>query len=322
MQLFPAFNPRSLGHTFLALVVGACLAACEERPQRVQTTPSIKEPPIAGIAGSAQQLFSSVRLPAAMAGPSVIGGYSRGCLARAQALPIDGAHWQVMRISRNRNWGHPSLIAFIKELAEQESNGPWRGLLVGDLGQPRGGPSPTGHASHQIGLDVDIWLTPMPARRYSDEERETTPALSVLQPQTIRVDGKLFTPAHAAFIKRAAQFTEVERIFVNPGIKKALCQSAGRDRSWLGKVRPWPGHDEHIHVRLSCPADEAMCQNQDPPPAGDGCGAELTSWLKNTDWLPGNRPEPRMQPIPMSALPETCAQVVQAPDLQQTVVHR
>jgi penicillin-insensitive murein endopeptidase len=213
------------------------------------------------------------------------------------------------------------LIAFIKELAERESKAGWHGLVVGDLGQPRGGPSPTGHASHQIGLDVDIWLTPMPERRFTDAERETTPAQSMLRPQSIAVDRNRFTSAHAALIKRAAQFAEVERIFVNPGIKKALCDGAGSDRRWLAKVRPWRGHDEHMHVRLRCPAGEAMCEVQDPPPAGDGCGAELTSWLKSTDWLKP-RPEPRMQPIPMTALPATCTQVVRAPDAQQTAVNR
>ena len=38
----------------------------------------------------------------------------------------------------------------------------WPGLLVGDMAQARGGPMLTGHASHQVGLDADIWLTPMP----------------------------------------------------------------------------------------------------------------------------------------------------------------
>jgi len=31
----------------------------------------------------------------------------------------------------------------------------------------------------------------------------------------------------------------VQRIFVNPAIKKALCREAGGDRAWLQKVRPW-----------------------------------------------------------------------------------
>ena len=54
--------------------------------------------------------------------------------------------------------------------------GVWPGFLVGDISQPRGGPMFTGHASHQIGLDADVWLTPMPDRTLSRAERESMPA--------------------------------------------------------------------------------------------------------------------------------------------------
>jgi penicillin-insensitive murein endopeptidase len=82
-----------------------------------------------------------------------------------------------MRVSRNRMWGHPRLIAFLERLSKQlpTING-WPGLLVGDIAQPRGGPMLTGHASHQVGLDADVWLTPMPDRRLSREEREAMSA--------------------------------------------------------------------------------------------------------------------------------------------------
>ncbi len=80
-------------------------------------------------------------------------------------------------------------------------------------------------------------------------------------------------------IKLAAQDSEVTRIFVNPAIKKQLCRAAGPDRAWLTKVRPWFGHRAHMHVRLRCPADSRECQEQAPPPSGDGCGAELESWF-------------------------------------------
>ena len=38
-------------------------------------------------------------------------------------------------------------------------------FYVGDMAQPRGGPLPFGHASHQTGLDVDIWFTLTPRPR-------------------------------------------------------------------------------------------------------------------------------------------------------------
>ena len=79
---------------------------------------------------------------------------------------MNGPHWQVMRLSRRL--GHPQLVAYIERLSETASRASgWPGLLIGDMSQPRGGPMLTGHASHQIGLDADIWLTPMPTARSS-----------------------------------------------------------------------------------------------------------------------------------------------------------
>src|SRR5687768_3623476 len=63
----------------------------------------------------AKELFgratSGAPLPA-----RAIGSYAKGCVAGGVALPIDGENWQVMRLSRNRNWGHPNLIRFLERL--------------------------------------------------------------------------------------------------------------------------------------------------------------------------------------------------------------
>ena len=117
----------------------------------------------------AKELFGRKVLPAAMP-TRVVGFYAKGCIAGAEALPINGETWQVMRLSRNRYWGHPDLVALVKRLADKaHKDAGWPGILVGDMSQPRGGPMLTGHASHQVGLDADIWLTPMPDRRLSRE---------------------------------------------------------------------------------------------------------------------------------------------------------
>jgi penicillin-insensitive murein endopeptidase len=91
----------------------------------------------------AKELFGRQSMPAP-AEARVIGFYSKGCLAGAKALPINGKTWQVMRLSRNRNWGHPSLVQFLERLADKGPKVGWRGLLVGDLSQARGGPMLTG----------------------------------------------------------------------------------------------------------------------------------------------------------------------------------
>src|SRR5262249_26974645 len=119
----------------------------------------------------ARELFGRRATGAALE-PRTIGFYSKGCLAGGVALPVNGPTWQVMRLSRNRNWGHPSLIAFLERLSEKGHKVGWNGLLMGDMSQPRGGPMTNGHASHQVGLDADIWLTPMPDRELTRLERE------------------------------------------------------------------------------------------------------------------------------------------------------
>src|SRR5262245_28128931 len=196
----------------------------------------------------AKELFVRKTAPASLQART-IGFYSKGCLAGAMALPINGATWQVMRLSRNRNWGHPSLVQFLERLAAQAPKTGWHGLLVGDMSQPRGGPMLTGHASHQVGLDADIWLTPMPNRELTRQEREEMSATMIVAEDRLDVDPQVWTPAHLAVIRAAAKDPQVARIFVNAAIKKALCRDAGSDRHWLGKVQPWWGHDFHFHVR-------------------------------------------------------------------------
>ena len=261
----------------------------------------------------AKELFGRETAPVPLAARS-IGGYAKGCLAGAVAMPIDGPTWQVMRLSRNRNWGHPNLIAFLERLAEKAKKVGWSGLLVGDQSQPRGGPMLTGHASHQVGLDADIWLTPMPDRTLSSEEREFMSAVNMVADSRLDVDPKIWTHTRTELIRTAAEDPGVERIFVNAAIKKALCREAGSDRGWLAKVRPWWGHDYHFHVRMRCPADNPGCHNQPEPAETEGCGSELNWWFSDAVLHPKPSPPsgPRRGPL-MKELPPECRQVLTAP---------
>jgi penicillin-insensitive murein DD-endopeptidase len=265
---------------------------------------------------SAKALFGSKPTAAPMEARA-IGSFARGCLAGATALPVDGESWQVMRLARNRNWGHPDLITLVEKLARgtPRING-WPGLLVGDISQPRGGPMLTGHASHQIGLDADIWLTPMPRRKLGQEERENMAATNMVRPDWMDVDAGAWTPAHHKIVKAAAEAPDVTRIFVNPAIKKAMCREAGADRAYLSKVRPMWGHNYHFHIRIACP-DGQTCVDQDAPPPGDGCGKELTDWLalqhKAYFGPKKNRPASKPKAPPgVDWLPPECRQVLVA----------
>lgn len=277
------------------------------------------EPVAAQGSAPAKQLFGRMAGPADLEARS-IGFYSRGCLAGGVALAVDGPAWQAMRLSRNRYWGMPVLVDYIETLARdaKEKDG-WPGLLVGDLSQPRGGPMLSGHASHQVGLDVDIWFDPMPERTLTGPERETISARSYIKRGTnVQIDKIMWTEAHSRLIRRAASYPAVERVFVNAGVKKALCDWAGSDRAWLRKVRPWYKHDDHLHVRLSCPPGMAGCKAQDPPPPGDGCGKNLSWWLSSAPYRPAPKPDKPAKPkrpMTMAGLPDACRTVLDAPDI-------
>lgn len=268
----------------------------------------------------AKQFFGMTKTPAPLAARS-IGWYAKGCLAGGKPISIDGPAWQVMRLSRNRNWGHPKLIALIERLGtESKKANEWPGLLIGDISQPRGGPMITGHKSHQVGLDADIWLTPMPDRRLTEQEREDLSATSMLAADGISVDPKVFGDGQVKLIKRVASYPEVERVLVHPAIKKALCEAAGKDRGWLGKVRPIWGHYYHFHIRIGCPSGQSGCRSQPPPSGDDGCGAELKSWIKQVtpkkEAPPAVPQKPSASPaiaeLTMKDLPAECASVLAA----------
>lgn len=283
-------------------LAGVCLALVA-----AAAVPSHAEP-------LAKELFGAKALPAATQ-PAVHGFYSKGCFAGGIAIAPDGPHWQAMRLSRNRRWGHPDLIRLIERLSREAAGDGWPGLLVGDISQPRGGPMLSGHASHQIGLDADIWFTPMPDRRLSVAEREQVSAVSMLREGTLQVDDARWTPAHTALLKRAASYPEVERILVHPGIKKKLCDTVRGERAWLRKIRPFWGHHYHFHLRIGCPRNSPGCKPQAAPPPGDGCDDTLAWWFTEEPWRPAEGPpKPKARDVmTMAALPAACRAVLEAP---------
>ena len=266
----------------------------------------------------AKELFGRKLLPAAMP-THVVGFYAKGCIAGAEGLPINGETWQVMRLSRNRYWAHPDMVALVKRLsAKAHKDAGWPGILVGDMSQPRGGPMFTGHASHQVGLDADIWLTPMPKRQLSRNEREEMSAAMMVRSDRLDIDPNAWTPTHLSVIRDAALEPTVQRIFVNAAIKKALCREAKGDRGWLSKVRPMYGHDYHFHIRIKCPPGSGSeCESQPEPAESEGCSAgDLAFWFKDSiihPKPPKEPPTPR-PPMTLAQLPAACKQVLAAPD--------
>ena len=284
---------------------------------------------IADAATPAKNLFGAKRDGAKLK-PAVYGSYAKGCVAGAEKLADNGPNWQAMRLSRNRHWAHPELISLVKQLSVDGKKVGWNGLLVGDLTQPRGGPMTSGHASHQAGLDADVWLTQMPNRRLSNKERENTSATSMLARRNgkltnQKLDTKRFTKKHAGIIRTAARYRNVERIFVHPTIKRELCRQNPDRPAWLKKVRAQFGHHYHFHIRIGCPAGSPGCKPQRRVPSMGCDKATMDYWFKvaygpRRKPKPGAKPKPRKpkRQITLAQLPRQCRAVLAAPGTSGT----
>ena len=260
----------------------------------------------------AKELFGSKPNPSPHRS-APFGSYAKGCLAGGEELAETGPTWQAMRLSRNRNYGHPEAIDFIERLSAYAASQPgWNGLYIGDISQPRGGPMLTGHRSHQIGLDIDIWMRRADNLRLSQRDRENISSISMRRANGAFVNSS-WTAEHHKILRRAAQDPAVARIFVFPGAKVQMCNDEKGDRAWLNKIRPWWGHHYHFHVRLACPDGARGCTDQAPPPAGDGC-ADAQEWVNNIL----NPPPPDPNPTPrtprreyvLADLPQQCERVL------------
>jgi len=263
-------------------------------------------------AGSTAQDWAKLTTPSQSLGfGQSIGSYTNGCISGASSLPLSGPGYQVMRLSRKRFYGHADLVTFIQHLGQAAVTEQLGSLLIGDLGQPRGGPTLSGHRSHQTGLDVDIWFLlskEAQQRLLTPAERESWSAISMVNLKTDTLDQRLWSPNHEKILAIAAQQPEVDRIFVNPSIKQHLCrQYAAANSHWLRKIRPWWKHDDHFHVRLKCPANNLYCEKQEPLPTGNGCDAGLAWWFSAEAKTPAKS---QPAPTPAPPLPALCEKLL------------
>ncbi|MEY4768133.1 MAG: hypothetical protein RL637_772 [Pseudomonadota bacterium] len=237
----------------------------------------------------------------------VIGQVNNGCIAGAIPLPLQGEGYAVVHLERHRHYGHPNLINVLQNLARSVAEQKLGLLHIGDLSQARGGPLPFGHRSHQSGIDADIWFNlEFIADSEIDANRAHWPQNSMLTHDHLQLNSE-WTNKQQQLLKLTANISEIERIFVNPLIKKDLCEMVGEDRQWLHKIRPWYFHDDHFHLRLKCPEESPDCEPQLAIPNGDGCGEELQSWLNPAKTVNPSRPI-KAKP----KLPAACENVWQA----------
>lgn len=213
----------------------------------------------------------SARLPTDSK-PEAIGEYAMGCLQGAQTFTGKEKGLVLSQMKRGRYWGHPDLINLLTRVGIEFNNSNKK-IIIGDLSQSRGGPTITGHNSHQTGLDVDVWFKIL--------TKIDGPSFRVLETEEMKQFDELGDD-QIKLIKFMAHDSTVERIFINPSFKKKLCIYSGSLKLTAEeqhKMRAWWGHDDHIHVRLKCPSDSPLCVSQKPVPAGDGCGDDLNWWF-------------------------------------------
>ena len=268
----------------------------------------------------ANKIFGSFQTPAKIKSEP-IGFYAKGCLAGGVKLPERGPKWLTMKPKRNRNWGHPTLIEFVKRLSISAEDAGWAGLYIGDIGGPRGGPMPYGHQSHQTGLDVDIWLSPAKDLNLSIENRNELKPVSI-RSKDLRKVNKNWTHAHMKIIKAAALDKSVDRIFITAPAKIWMCKQFIQKPDWLQKVRPYWGHHEHFHVRLKCPEGSTECKPQTPTvqsisKTSSGCDETLTWWVTKALEPPDpkkkkvkKKPRRGAKQYLMNDLPEICKNVI------------
>jgi penicillin-insensitive murein endopeptidase len=240
----------------------------------------------------------------------IIGSPANGCISGAARLPADGIGYQAIRLGRHRNFGHPETVRFVQRLGKAGAGAGLVPFYVGDMAQPRGGPMTSGHAAHENGVDVDIWFNLDQKPDLAPAAREDVDLPSMVLPDKSDIDRNRFGERQVRLLRLAASDLHVDRIFVHPTIKRALCQGVGGagdgDRSWLHKIRPWYGHDEHFHVRLACPAGSPDCVGQAPVPPGDGCDASLDWWFAP----PPEVTTPALPKPPRPPLPKACAAIL------------
>ena len=291
--------------TFTRLCARLILAVALTLPAAAQSEPLAK------------QLFGGKSTPSRHQS-AAFGSYAKGCMAGGMQLPETGPTWQAMRLSRNRNWGQPELVDFIGDLSRFAARQPgWKGLYVGDISQPRGGPMLSGHRSHQMGLDADIWMLPASRLNLTRNERENISSISLRRANGAYVNDN-WSRAHHEILRDAAKDRRVARIFVFPGAKVQMCNDEKGNRRYLRKIRPWWGHHYHFHVRLACPRGMRGCVDQAAPPPGDGCD-EARKWVRDILNPPKAKPRDPNAPKPtprreyvLADLPQQCTAVLQS----------
>jgi murein endopeptidase len=220
----------------LALVAGIVVVAGPDAEKRDDARPPLPAP-------ASRSFEPAVRQPAAEASliawrrSRSVGRPNAGRLIRGVQLPAEGADWFTWDPARKRSpnrswrrWGTDRLVrTLLRVLREYRAAHPGAPRVgIGDLSRPHGGNfgrrfGGLGHASHQNGLDVDVYYP----RRDRLERRPYAPR---------QVDRALAQELVDRFAAAGARY-----VFVGPRLGL---------RGRRGVVERLANHDDHMHVRL------------------------------------------------------------------------
>ena len=242
----------------------------------------------------------------------IVGEGGMGCIQGAVRLPDEAPGVQTIRLGTSSFWGHPEVIATLLTLGARTKALGFPDLYMGDLSGPRGGPLAGGHVSHQMGIDADVYLDLNPHPALSRAQRETLEPPGLVRPDGRDVDLARWRPEHMTLLRTAVALPGVDRVLVNPAIKKHLCRIVEGDRAWLRFIRPIWGHASHMHINFNCPAGQPQCPPRPPtPPPGDGCDTTLQWWFDQLD----HPAKPSVPSVPARprVLPAACRAIMSAP---------
>lgn len=242
----------SLRLAVAVIAVGAlavvAIAAVEERAEpAVGPAPASPPPPTSAESGTADQRQEPAGKPSAHPRPEParvdwrssesIGGHAAGRLRRGVLLPARGKTWTtwdpILKRRPNREWRRwgndrtvRATLKVLREFRRDHPNAPR--VAVGDLSRPHGGDfgpqfGSIGHASHQNGLDVDVYY-PRTDRRVRPPKRPGQVNVRFAQNLVDR------------FVAAGA-----EKVFVGPSLPLG---------GPPGVVVPLVNHDNHLHARF------------------------------------------------------------------------
>lgn len=215
-----------------------------------------------------------------------VGMPNHGVQTGAVELPVQGEGFRRYRPRGANHWGRPRLVrGLVRIAAEIERELPGSPLVIGDLGA-RGGGKISGHASHRSGRDADLLFYTV------------TPAGAALpSPGFVRYegDGLALVPESGDYVRLdvARQWLLIKKLINDPelGVQflfisrplEALLTAYARARGepaellyraqtlMLQPADSLP-HDDHLHLRIACSAEEAQ----------GGCSGGGPYW----EWLP------------------------------------